>query len=442
MDGYRRATGAVCLFFFLCSGTLAPKKQQQPVSRDGAVRIAYRNREDLQSFIYAQRASKNSERAALAGYLPQIQIVGHYSKASPELLLTSQKTPQICPETTSNTDMTFQVSQLVFSGGGPVLDYRIAREGTSIIRSQKKELKNSIRFNTESAFLDTQKELLKENFTETRDISSKIIFAQRSGQRAVGQTRRSVWLAASAQYAEQQSEVENYKYDVGRAIATLRRETNSPISPPDINLSLDGILAIQLESLNHYLMLAMKNRPDLKTQTHFIKQSRWTEKKYRRSYVPTVGLYARAAERSLGNKEVNRYAHWFAGLEFGWSFDGLGSAHAAQQYKNQTTQYILQKRDLELTIQQEVADAFLQTKSLMNKVKAAQFNLTKTESRLRSGRQRYQVGDISRANLAQREFDYEDAKFSLDALKIDTRTAYQQLLFICGYPKEKHLHVG
>lgn len=439
-----RAIRVILLFCFLCnSGALAPQKKQQTLSRDDAVRTAYRNREDLQSFIYTQRASKNSERAALAGYLPQVQIVGHYSKASPEVFLTDESTEQICPETTSNTDIFFQFSQLVFSGGGPVLDYRIAREETRIIRSQKKELKNSIRFGAETAFLDTQKELLKENFTETRDVSSKIIFAQSSGKRAVGITRRSVWLTASAQYAEQQSEVENYKYDIGQAMATLRREINVPVSPPDIDLSLDGILAIQLESLDHYLMLAIKNRPDLKTQTHVIKQSRWTEKKYRRNYVPTIGLYARASERRLGNREVNRFSNWFAGLEFGWSFDGLGSAHLSQQFKNQTTQSILQKRDLELRIQQEVTEAFLQTKSLMNKVKAEQFNLTKEESLLRLGQQRYQVGDSARADLAQSELDYEDAKFSLDALKINTRIAYQRLLFVCGYPKEGYFpHIG
>ncbi len=412
------------------------------LSIEDAIQTAFRNRRDLEAYIYAKRASKNSERGALAGYFPQIQLSTNLAKTAPSILYDSNGLSQkFCPDTTSNRGVSFNFSQLIFDGGGPVLDYRIAKESTNVLRAEKRQLKQSIKIGTVSSYLELQKILLQKDFYHMRDKSSKLSFALNSGRRAVGQLSNTDWLSALSEYTSEQSAIANYPFEIESAVSSLERELNEHINPEQLDLSVEGIAAVELEPLDYYIMLSIKNRPDLEAQKYRVKQANLREKKYKRVYLPTVNIYAQASDVKLGRHNSNRTASWSAGVELGWNFDGLGSAHTSRLYKNQKTQYLLQEKDLELQIRNDVISAFFQTKKLINQLKAAQFDFERAQSRLRSNETRFKIGSISQSDFAQVEVDYEQSRYSLDSLKIDVRGSYQNLLFVCGYPKELQNHM-
>jgi outer membrane protein TolC len=247
----------------------------------------------------------------------------------------------------------------------------------------------------------------------------------------------------------EQSAIANYARDMETALWTLQRQTGSNITIDEISLSVDDTTKINLKPLDFYLEKAFQNRPNLKIQDHLIRQAQLSEKKYRNSYVPSISLFAEASDIGAGetlfepaanlnaaNNAIS--ASWTAGVQFTWSFDGLANVHAARKSDNQEIQYVLEKKDLELQVKQDVESAFNQVKNNSDLLKAAVAQYEQADATLQLKKKQFEVGTISRIDLKQAEQTYESTRFQLDSSKIDMRIAYQNLLFACGYPNDNH----
>lgn len=414
----------------LCAYIPQHNKQLQ---RNDAVEIAFKQRKDLEAFLYAEQASKYDERTALAGYLPQIQLGAQLGKTAPDPLLSKQGTIQRCPDSMTSKGLSFSISQLIINGGGPIIDYKIAQESTKIVQENMQLTQNNIQLNVETAFLTMQRLLLEKTFIESRDIASKALLAQSSGKNTVGFLNESSWLASTAQYISDQSSIANYARDVETALWTLQRQTASNITLDEISLSIDDATKICLKDLNFYLTKAFQYRPNLKIQDHMIRQAQLSEKKYRNSYVPSVGFFGQASDVKFGNDTTN--ATWSLGIEFGWQFDGLANVHQARKSDNQEIEYVLQKKDLEIQVKQDVESAYNQVKNNIDLLKASVAQFEQADAALKLKTKQFEVGTISRIDFAQAEQSYQSTRFQLDSTKLDTRLAYQNLLFACGYPK-------
>lgn len=424
-----------CLFLTLLqNASCAQEPSQKIIFLDDASKIAEQNRKDVEAFIYTKRASKSAEYGALSGYLPQMKIGGTIASATPDYMTDSCGNYIKKNESTSNRGITFNFSQLLLSGGGPILDYRIAKAGTNIVIAQEQLQKNLVRFGAESSYLDLKKQLLEEDYQLTKDYSAKVVFAKKSEQKGVGLLKNADWLAAAATYAQEQSDIANYQNRLNNAVAKLEREMGIPISWQQIDLSLKKITDFQLEPLDYYLHAASLNRPDLELQEYLIKQARLSEKKYRRSYVPEVSLFATASDQKFGTGM--RTSSWYAGLDFGWRFDGAANMHTATQQKNTAIEREMQQKDLELQIQQEVKDAYYNLKNFINQIKAFTVQVKQAKANRIFRNEQFNIGSISASDYAQAEVSYKQAKFNLISSKIGARSSYQQLLFVCGYPKK------
>jgi len=422
---------------FFCFASYGFDAQSDTLTLETSVHLAHKNRDDLHGYFYSEQANKQDERAALAGYLPQFSINGKFGKTAPEALInvvTTAVLPQTLTDSTSTKGVTVSVSQLLLSGGTPVFDYRIAKEGTKIINSQMETAHNNIRFSTEQAFLNLQQKMLEKQAVQAQYQASQVTFEKNSSQKLVGFLNQSEWLSSAASYAKAKSDAQNYQYDLETAQNNLERETNTQVNIEQIDVSLQTTANVDLKPVDYYLSAALNHRPELRTQKHLIRQSRLSEKRYRRSYVPTVSAFAQASDIKLGTGY--RSASWTAGVDFSWSFDGLASAHTARKYKHKELEYKLQKRDLELQIRNDVENAHYQVHTTMNKLKAEVVSYEQAEQDLELKKAQYTVGSLSRSELAQAEFAYKSAEFTLNSLKIGIRTTYQNLLYLSGYPKE------
>jgi len=412
---------------------------QSNILQPDAVQTAFAYRDDLRSYDYTKKRSKIDERKALAKYLPQVSVNVNKAYTVPYILQNPETYEIIrCPEHTSEEGIAFHLQQPIFTGGKPLAEYRIAKEGTKIVQYDRQTAANSIQLSVETAFLETQKLFWKNKFIATKDATAKKVFEQSDCYKKVGFLNETEWQSAITTYAFDRTDVVNHEREKINALSKLQREIGVPVCPEDLNLSLQNIEHIELAPLEYYLGQALKNRPELKKQKHSARQARWQEKRFALSYIPDVNVYARAQTSKLREFSLYNTSSWEAGLEVNWSFDGLSSAHTSQQYKNLEVEIKLQKKDLELKIEKDVKITYEQIKISQNGLKSLMLALKQQETNLKLKESQYCTGLISEAELAQAKLSYEETVFDLTSTKIDINAAYQNLLFLCGYPKEKN----
>jgi outer membrane protein len=412
--------------------------QDMHVKRDDAVTYAFQHRKDLEAFIFAEEASRYDERVALAGYLPQIQLAADIGKAGPDLTTTVTGGNPLFGESLGNRDISISISQLIINGGGPVIDYKITQEATKIVQENMKLTQDNIRLAVETAFLTMQRLILQKTFIESQDIASRSLFEQSSAKNVVGFLNESTWLSATASYMGNQTAIANYMRNVQTALWTLQRQTNSAIKTDEISLSLEDAAKFELRPLEVYIEKAYQNRPNLKVQDHMIRQAQLSEKKYALSYVPSISLLGEAAEEMTRNNNVTS---WFIGVGFTWNLDGLAGVHSARKSEKQEIEYVLQKKDMEFQVKLDVETAYNSVKNNIMLLKTAVAQFEQADATLQLKKKQFDVGTISRIDFDQAQMTYESTKFQLDSTKIDTRLAYQNLLFACGYPQIDTLRI-
>ena len=433
---------------------------QRPITIERAVYAAHKNREDLKSFDYSILASKYDQKAALAGILPQFSMTSNANRSGGLQVLT---TAGLEPESPATTDsqtafprsLTIQLSQLIFSLDGPIDQYKITKMGTKIIESQKEQLINAIRFNTETSFYDLQKELLKNSLISALEDSSELTFDRDTASNKVGFLNRSGWLQAQATFEDNLSDITNYPNDIQIALSRLERQTNTDMDPFKVSLSMQDINRIKLKPLEYYYRKALLYRPELEEKDHRIKQAKYSELFFKKQYIPTVRVFADITKawnpcenNLLDNIEVPTIADcllanlnrnpviWSVGVIATWSFDGLGSAHTGVAYEKHVTEFELQKRDLELQIVKNIKAVYYQLKNLFGQVRATEIQYKQSRVELDRKEQQKKVGEAAYYEVAQEKLNNKILEYALITLKIEINNLYANLLFLCGYPPE------
>ncbi|MFC1842091.1 TolC family protein, partial [Candidatus Dependentiae bacterium] len=212
----------------------------KPITLEEVVDLAYLHRQDLEGFDYIVKANWYAERSALGGFLPQISITADSGNSS----ISGVSGVGLIPR----ESVVFNVSQLIFSADGPMFQYKIAQEETNISRAQRESLQNSIRFNSESSFLELKKEILKNKLIASLDDSSVETFDQEITRKKVGFLNRTQWENAQADFSRDQTDVKNYPLTIDAATSRLQRETNSPINLENVSLAYKD-----LDKLSNFL---------------------------------------------------------------------------------------------------------------------------------------------------------------------------------------------
>jgi len=432
------------------------------ISLEQMVDVAFQNRDDLKAFDYLIKANQFGEKAAIGGYLPQVRVSFHTGKASKaetrdvaipvqfdlpseitglvpgEVSPISFEIPTVAGATTGfffpKERITFDVSQLILSLNGPMLQRKIAQQETFISTTQQQQLENLIRFNTESAFLELKKLLLQNMEIKALKESSEITFDQSKWRNEVGFLNRSQWDFSKSTFSQEQTDVVNYPNDIQQAISKLEREANSTVDPTHIMLSLENIQNIVLESLQYYQEKAIENRPDLHEQFYRIKQAKYSERFHKNSYVPEVSFFANITKSKYS--ECNKPLFWNLGIRVDWALDGFANANLASKYERTRTEFILRKRDLELQILQEIRELYFLLKTLFHQLEPAQAAFKQSLTELDNQKRQYQVGLAALFEYEQAKLNARKSEFTLMSLKIDIKNNYQRLLFLCGYPPE------
>jgi len=429
----------IVFFAFSVVGNVAKEQYlfYRPISMNDIVDLAYKNREDLEAFCYVIRANRYCEKAALGGFLPQINLfaVSGTSSLGP---LTSGAGARaaagggfgqgVFPSESIN----LEISQLIFSYDGPMFQYKVAKEETNIAKAQREGLKNAIRFNAEAKFLELKKTLLKDDFVEALKESSDMTFDQSKARNEVGFLNNVQWDTANAVYSQELVDVGNYPNDIQQDVARLEREADTEISAESISLDYKDIDKIKLEPIDYYYQKALIYRPELEEQQHKIKQAKYSEKLYKHRYVPKLYFFSRTIKAVYS--ERNKPLTWQLGLRATWYFDGLTSYNTGRKFENFSTAFTLQKRDLEIKIVKDVKQVYYQLKNVLAQSEATEKRYKQAKANLGLKENELEIGLTPLFEYKQAEREYKNADFALKTIKIDIRNLYQRLLFICGYP--------
>jgi len=411
------------------------------INLDKSVEFAKKNRLDLEGFNYLICANWYDERAALGGYLPQISILTESGKSSEPEPTGGGISP--IPRESIAVDIT----QLIFSYDGPLVQYKIAQEETNISRAQKETLQRLIRISTETSFLEAKKILLKKASIKSRDQSSQETFAQSKSRKKVGFFNKEQWKNAKFKYSEDQAHVKGYPDDVDTAISILEREMSIDIEKQDVSLEYKELDEIEFKNVKFYKKRALLNRPELTELTHKIKQAEYSEKFYRYKYIPEIYFNAVLQKNRIYDcvpNEIyeafpifdNEPFFWHVGVKITWNFDGLSSFNTSRKFDNLSTNFLLQKRDLELNIQKDVEVEYNTLGTLLITLDPMEKRYKAIKAKLENIKKQYDVGLAPFFKYKQAQFDYKQAEFDLIALKIDIKNSHQKLLFLCGYPPD------
>ncbi len=412
------------------------------VTVDQARSIAFRNRPSQKAFDHTIRAGKELELAALAGYLPHIDIQTRIGTVNRSILLPKKQAY-------------IEGRQLLLSFDGPIDRFRIARQETNISYSRKLLDKDYIQFETESAIISLWDTRQKFNYINALETSSETVFSKAQHQNKIGLLDTNVWLKATAQYAQETSQVSQYTDELNIAYANIERSLGVPLSddfrinqPAIEDFIAKSILASYEHSADYFYQRALNNRKELLELDNQIIRERYVSDSYAKTYLPEVYLFgqvnyyefkplrrAQQAGAARASGPANKWVDWRVGLEFDWKFDGWGNVFNSESSHASMLAYQAKYLDKKQQIKKEVYTTYDSLQQALKAIRAEEARFKQADNEFILRKEQHKIGEISDVEMAQAETDLKKAQYDLLSIKNKTTALYRGLLAQSGYPE-------
>lgn len=405
--------------------TSAPEKKR--LTLDDALKQALSQRSNLKNLHLLTKSQRNLSLAALSGYLPQVGVTSVFQKAKNDAVPLNQQG--------------IEISQLLFSFAGPVEQYRIQKHGTRIAELNELLQRDAVQLETETTFLNLY--LLHKRVAPIRsfEVSAKADVQKTLLSNDLDLLSSFSFESGKAQFDYAVSTLFNYEEQVMIATTDLTKaiETEAPFTIDMLNAEYfvqKNLGVVEKHDETFFKEAAHQLRKELAIQTEQIAQLEKLKQFQEKSYLPSISLFANIAtgEPALGvGIRQLPGAFWAAGLQFNWNFDGLGNAHRAAAEEAALQAAIFEKRNKELSIDQEVSNAYHELQQL-NKNLAATCSDQSPEEQFLQQKKRYEVGDISETEYKQALFEWDKAQYAVYDQQVKTVLKYRELLAKSGYP--------
>ena len=382
-----------------------------------AVDIAYKNRPSLKALKFATQTYEFGEKVAISGYLPQLTL------SSGESFASSSKGPQ--------NSTTVAASQLLYSFAGPERLKRIARKDTEISKLNELNHKNLIRNEVEISFLQTWLYQEKKKAIETLSNSAKQTVDKAEHQDKLKLLGQNDWLTSAATYANSMANVYLYLDELLASQSQLEYLLGDAFLKDGKyqTLSWDSSEQIKVKALDYYHDLALKNRKEIKMKNKEIEKYEESEKYYKYNYLPDFNLTGQASRAS--QVVTNNI-----GVNLSWNlFDGSSKYYQSQQENAKRLKTIQERENYLQEIQYDVEKSFhdlLKYKKLLTAKDAA---LAQAENAYNLAKLNYKIGNISKVDLDNSMYAWENARFDWLTAKVNTAIKQSELFFACGYPE-------
>ena len=404
-----------CIFLFLFPLTIISKKLI--LTMDKVVKMAYKYNPNLKAHDFAIQASKENEKVAISGYLPQINFVNQ------QFFKTNSKGLH------SNTSL--QISQLIFSFAGPLEKRKIARKETRVTKLSKEEFKDLIHHEVEISFLENWLLQQKYKLNEELNKSSKTTIEKAEHKKNVNLLDKNNWLTDEAMYAHNMANFYIYEDELNNAKNKLEYFIGKKfnIDLKQIYFSWNPPKKIILKKLDFYYKQALQNRKEIKEKQKMIERQYEYENYYKRTYLPNLTL---SGNSGRGGGTINNSV----GATLNWNFfDGAANFHELNKANANKLKILMEKEDITNKIKYEVQDAFYVLLEKLKLLSAQNVKLYQAKNEYILKKQKLQIGEISSVDFETAKYNLEVEKFIWLALKVDTIIKKHDLTYACGYPR-------
>lgn len=357
---------SLCAQRCLPKGPLPESSFKGQVTLDDAIAFAHTHRSSLSDRMFSSKSQRNNALAALSGYLPQIGVTSRFLSAKDRALPKNQQY--------------IYFDQLLFSFAGPVEQYRIEKVGSHIADLAALFHRDEIRYETENAFFNLYLLQTRIAPVSSFEISTTALLQKAELSNNQGLLNSFLIEKERGDYRYALSNIFKYEEQVtiSKTNITKALEAEQPFVIDMINARF--ALKTALDTITHltndelFFKEAARNlRKDLAIKDQEIKQLTQLKQFQEKSYLPSASLYASIETGqpalAVGLRQLPGN-FWQAGIQFHWNFDGLGNVHRAAAEEASLQAAIFAKRDKELSIEQEVSNAYHELQQLKKELDA------------------------------------------------------------------------
>ena len=432
------------IFFFglLCFSVNAQESTQDSLlTKDEVIARALESNFGIKMANNNVEIADNNQSILNSGYLPRVRAVGGYNYDLNDRLTEPEEGNDVDQRgiegesysTSINLDYT------LFDGLGRFYNYKSLKEQYNLSQLEAREtIENTIlqllTVYYEVARLSENMEVLE----ETLQISQERV-KRAEYQFEYGQSNNLVVLNArvdvntdSINIIETRQQLQNTKRDLN---VILNRDINN--RQFQVDTLVDFIPELQIESFLE--QSSYNNVSLLQTQSNII-ISDYDIKVSKSGYLPTVGLTG-----SYGwNRNISAATAFFpgsttttdglsAGLNLSWDlFDGGQTSVAIQNAKISKENQQLQKKQIELEVERDIANALGDYENKLYIYRVQEENVLTNQDNFNRSEEQYRLGQISSIEFRQAQINLLDAKTSLNLAKYDAKLAELQLLQLTG----------
>ncbi len=432
------------IFFFglLCFSVNAQESTQDSLlTKDEVIARALESNFGIKMANNNVEIAENNQSILNSGYLPSVRAVGGYNYDLNDRLTEPEEGDDVDQRgiegesysTSINLDYT------LFDGLGRFYNYKSLKEQYNLSQLEAREtIENTIlqllTVYYEVARLSENMEVLE----ETLQISQERV-KRAEYQFEYGQSNNLVVLNArvdvntdSINIIETRQQLKNTKRDLN---VILNRDINN--RQFKVDTLVDFIPELQIES---FLEQSSYNNVSLLQAQSNIIISDYDIKVSKSGYLPTVGLTG-----SYGwNRNISAATAFFpgsitttdglsAGLNLSWDlFDGGQTSVAIQNAKISKENQQLQKKQIELEVERDIANALGDYENKLYIYRVQEENVLTNQDNFNRSEEQYRLGQISSIEFRQAQINLLDAKTSLNLAKYDAKLAELQLLQLTG----------
>lgn len=405
-----------------------------------AVQAGIKNNLSLKQSEQSWLGSKFMARAALAKFGPQASLTGFYSSSSLNQMLffpgdtQVSSTPMQPIVSGTSLSLIFAGTQPLFTGGRLLGGYKASRamerQSLASYREQRVQAALKVKETYWNSAWNQARLRVASDYVKYRQWASNNIKARMQE----GKAPRADYLREEAELAKAKIQVNETYRDFNSSLLNLKVAMAVNIgSQIGIKDSLE--FTETPGDLSKYLLEAAKSRPEIARAA-----ARLAEMKARRvvamsKYSPQVNLYGLGSSISGSNPDDNRSGRWggVVGIVGGVTLFDSGSRLNELRAANAALREAeVAKRDVELKVAQEVAQAWIDLDLAKRNVVLSQEQVTSATEDHRLFHMRYEVGK----SIALEQFDAAVRMFQSRLALLETiykyRLAEAQLLAASG----------
>ncbi|ORL46660.1 outer membrane efflux protein [Zunongwangia atlantica 22II14-10F7] len=432
------------VFFFgvLCFSVNAQESiQDSLLTKDEVIARALESNFGIKMANNNVEIAENNQGILNSGYLPSLSGNGGYNYNLNDRVTEPEGGDVVDQRGIEGESFnaSIDLDYTLFDGLGRFYNYKSLKEQYNLSQLEAREtIENTIlqllTVYYEVARLSENMEVLE----ETLQISQERV-KRAEYQFEYGQSNNLVVLNArvdvntdSINIIETRQQLQNTKRDLN---VILNRDINN--RQFQVDTLVDFIPQLQMES---FLEQSSYNNVSLLQAQSNIIISDYDIKVSKSGYLPTVGLSG-----SYGwNRNISAATAFFpgsttttdglsAGLNLSWDlFDGGQTSVAIQNAKITKENQKLQKKQIELEVERDIANALGDYENKLYIYRVQEENVLTNQDNFNRSEEQYRLGQISSIEFRQAQINLLDAKTSLNLAKYDAKLAELQLLQLTG----------